>query len=130
MWEIFNMRDVRKLALTGCLPFVPQLAAAQGNAWIATWAASPQPTDADPDEPLLKIEDQTVRERVRVSVGGARIRVRLSNEYGSAPLFIGSVTVATPDDPASIKPGSIQTVTFGGRHSVRIGTAAAVVSDP
>jgi lysophospholipase L1-like esterase len=130
MWEIFNMRDVWKLALTGCLPFVPQLAAAQGNAWIATWASSPQPTDADPDEPLLKIEDQTVRERVRVAIGGARIRVRLSNEYGSTPLLVGSVTVATPADAASIEPGPIQTVTFGGRNSVMIAAGAPVVSDP
>jgi lysophospholipase L1-like esterase len=99
-------------------------------AWIATWAASPQPAAPNPKQPLLNIEDQTVRERVRVSIGEARIRIRLSNEFGSEPLFIGSATVATPMDPASVRPGSIQTVTFGGRNSVTIPAGAPVLSDP
>jgi len=99
-------------------------------AWIATWAASPQPSAPNPKQPLLNIEDQTVRERVRVSVGGARIRIRLSNEYGSEPLLIGSATVATPADPASVKAGSIQTITFDGRNSVTIPAGAPVLSDP
>jgi len=129
MWEIFMMRDARNFALICCLLFVPQGAAAQANAWIATWAASPQPVAADPDEPLLKIDDQTVRERVRISIGGAQIRIRLSNEYGSTPLLIGSVTVATPSEPAGIRPGSIHTVTFGGRQSVTIAAGAPVLSD-
>jgi len=124
------MRDARNFAILCCLLFVPQWAAAQANAWIATWAASPQPVSADPEEPLLKIEDQTVRERVRVSIGGAQIRIRLSNEYGSTPLLIGSVMVATPSDPASIRPGSIHTVTFEGRQSVTIAAGAPVLSDP
>jgi lysophospholipase L1-like esterase len=71
-----------------------------------------------------------VRERVRVSIGGAQIRIRLSNEYGSTPLLIGSVTVATPSDPASVRRGSIHTVTFGGRQSVTITAGAPVLSDP
>jgi lysophospholipase L1-like esterase len=99
-------------------------------AWIATWAASPQPAAPNPKQPLLNIEDQTVRERVRVSIGGARIRIRLSNEFGSEPLLIGSATVATPNDPATVRPGSIQTVTFGGRNSVTIPAGALVLSDP
>ena len=41
------------------LVLVPRLAGAPPNAWIATWAASPQRATPDPDEPLLKIEDQT-----------------------------------------------------------------------
>jgi lysophospholipase L1-like esterase len=79
---------------------------------------------------VLKLQDQTVRERVRISVGGSQIRIRLSNEYGSSPLVLGSVTVAVPSDPASVKPGSIQTVTFGGRNSITIPSGAPALSDP
>ncbi len=124
------MRELRNCALVCFLLLVPQLAGAQQNAWIATWAASPEPADPDPNKPLLKIEDQTVRERVRVSIGGAQICLRLSNEYGSAPLLVGSVTVAAPNDSTSVKPGSIQSVTFGGRTSVTIPAGAPVLSDP
>ncbi len=128
------MRELRNCALVCFLLLIPQLAGAPRNAprntWIATWTASPQPAAPDPDEPLLNIEDQTVRERVRVSIGGAQICIRLSNEYGSAPLFVGSVTVGVPTDPASVKPSSIQTVTFGGRNSITIPAGAPVLSDP
>jgi lysophospholipase L1-like esterase len=119
----------RRLALfCFLLWFFPHVSAAQ-DSWIATWAASPQPSAPDPDEPLLNIENQTVRARVRVSLGGSQIRIRLSNEYGSVPILIGSVTVASPTDPASVKPGSIQTVTFSGRNSITIPTGAPVLSD-
>jgi lysophospholipase L1-like esterase len=120
----------RSFVLVCLLLFIPQLAGAPRDVWIATWAASPQPTAPDPDEPLLNIEDQTVRERVRVSIGGAQICIRLSNEYGSTPLLVGSATVAAPTDPASVRPGSIQTVTFGGQNSVTIPAGAPALSDP
>lgn len=122
------MKTFRRGALAFLL-LVPLLGAAPRNAWVATWAASPEPADARPEEPLLKIEDQTVRERVRVSVGGVEIRLRLSNEYGSTPLLLGSVTVAVPNQPGSVRPGSIQTVLFGGRKSVTIPAGAPVLSD-
>lgn len=124
------MRELLFFAFGCVFLFIPQLAGTERNAWVATWAASPQPAAPDPDEPLLKIEDQTVRERVRLSIAGARIRLRLSNEYGSSPLLVGSATVATPNEPASVKPGSIHAVTFGGRTSVTIPIGAPILSDP
>ena len=72
------------------LLFAPELVAASTNTWIATWGTSPQSGTPDPHEPLLNIENQTVRERVRVSIGGSQIRVRFSNEFGSSPLLIGA----------------------------------------
>ncbi|HEY1206709.1 MAG: SGNH/GDSL hydrolase family protein [Bryobacteraceae bacterium] len=124
------MNELRNCALVCFLLFVPHLAGAPRNAWIATWAASPQSAAPDPAEPLFKIEDQTVRERVRVSIGGSQICLRLSNEYGSAPLLVGSATVAVPNDSTSVRPGSIQTVTFGRHNSVTIPAGAPVLSDP
>ena len=128
------MRDLRNCALVCFLLFIPQETGAPTNAprnsWIATWAASPQPTAPDRHRPLLNLEDQTVRERVRVSVGGPQICLRLSNEYGSSPLLVGAATVGVPTDPASVKPGSLRAVTFAGRDSVTIPAGAPVLSDP
>jgi lysophospholipase L1-like esterase len=118
------------IALCGLLLLAPRLVAGPRDAWVATWAASPEPADADASEPLLNIENQTVRERVRVSVGGAQIRLRLSNEFGSTPLLIGSVTVALPNGPAGIQSASVRTVAFQGRHSVSISAGAPILSDP
>src|SRR6266436_9875232 len=76
------------------------------NTWIATWAASPQSGSPNPREALLNIDNQTVRERVRISLGGSQIQLRFSNEFGSSPLVICSATAATPIDGASVKQGS------------------------
>jgi lysophospholipase L1-like esterase len=109
---------------------IPRLGPAQREAWIATWTASPEPRDSDPNQPVLNLQNQTVRERVRISVGSSQVRIRLSNEYGSSPLHVGPVTVAVPNDLASVKSGSIHTVTFGGRDSITIPAGAPALSDP
>jgi hypothetical protein len=65
---------------------------ADAGYWIDTWTASPQPIwDAEFPVPLnipRALRDQTVRQIARVSIGGTRVRVVLSNEYGSKPLVI------------------------------------------
>src|ERR1700677_1390123 len=124
MWELWN------LAMVCLLLFVSLPAEAQRNAWIATWATSPQSVAPNPRQPLLNIEGQTVRGRVRVSVGGAHIRLRLSNEYGATPLLIGSATVAVPNDWLSVQIASIQSVTFRGHNSTTIPAGEQVLSDP
>jgi lysophospholipase L1-like esterase len=117
-------------ALILCLSAIPALAAAQPGTWIAAWTVSPEPANSDPSEPLLNLQNQTLRERVRVSAGGSQIRLRLSNEYGSSPLLIGSITTAEPKDASSVQPGSIHAVTFAGRNSITIPAGAPVLSDP
>ncbi|HET7205599.1 MAG TPA: SGNH/GDSL hydrolase family protein [Terriglobales bacterium] len=116
-------------AMCACLLFA-QLGWAQRSVWVAAWATSPQPSVPDAIKPLLNIHDQTVRERVRVSVGGPQICLRLSNEYGPAPLLIGSLTVAKPREESSVRTGSIKAVTFGGHNSITIPPGAPVISDP
>jgi len=86
--------------------------------WVATWTASPQSLTLDPNEPLLKIEDQTVRERVRVSIGGERMCIRFTNESSSEPLEIGAATV------------NAHAIMFGGKSSVTIPPGAPMISDP
>ena len=108
--------------------------------WVHTWAAAPQPAEPDDLPPVPFVQagraftDTTLRQTVRLSVGGTRLRLRLSNEYGSAPLPVGAVSVALPAGGragvGAIQPGSGRGVTFGGRASVRVPARAEVVSDP
>jgi lysophospholipase L1-like esterase len=104
--------------------------ARQQPAWIATWTASPQGSDPDPDEPLLKLDNQTVRERARVTLGGDQIRLRLTNEFGATPVLIGIVTVGIADGAAGVAAGSIHPVRFNGKDSVLLAAGAPALSDP
>ncbi|MBV8938032.1 MAG: SGNH/GDSL hydrolase family protein [Alphaproteobacteria bacterium] len=123
------------LATVVTLGSVASGAAAQSQeAWIGTWAASPQPVwGADFPVPLnmpRNLRDQTLRQIAHVSLGGHRVRVVLSNEYGDRPLVIGAAHVALADEGSAITDGSDRALTFGGRASVAIPPGAPIVSDP
>jgi lysophospholipase L1-like esterase len=72
----------------------------------------------------------TVRQAVRVSQGGARLRLRFSNENGAADLPLGAVHIAAAGVDGTVVPGSDHVVTFDGRPSVILPAGAPVLSDP
>ena len=43
-----------------------------------------------------RLDNQTVRQVVRTSVGGTSVRVRISNAHGTGPLTIGAARIALP----------------------------------
>jgi lysophospholipase L1-like esterase len=67
---------------------------------------------------------------VRPTIGGQRVRVRWSNDYGAAPLQIGAAHIALTDRGSTIVAGSDHVITFGGKTSVSIPIGAPVLSDP
>jgi lysophospholipase L1-like esterase len=75
-------------------------------------------------------ENQTVRMIARVSIGGNQVRVRLSNEYGTAPVEIGDAHIALAGKGAEIVPGTDRQLTFSGEKSFTIPPRAVVMSDP
>src|SRR5438045_440925 len=62
--------------------------------WIAAWEAAPQLTGPRNMPPAPGLTGTTLRQRVRVSLGGTEWRFRLSNEFGDAPLTVGAMRVA------------------------------------
>jgi len=121
--------------------------------WVGTWAtaevgrpqtppppaAPPAPAQAQPGQsvpapvppaPFLHFNNQTLRQIVRTSMGGARARVVLSNTFGTAPLTIGAAHVALRDRESAIAPASDRALTFSGRPTITIPSGAVVYSDP
>ena len=93
--------------------------------WVGTWNASPQAA-FNP----VEFNGQSVRQIVRVSIGGTRVRVRLSNAYGTESLHIGAARVALRSSGATIVPGSDRMLTFDGSESTTIPAGALAISDP
>lgn len=149
----------RAIALAVVLIFGLAGLAAEANAqdhWVATWAASPQtprfnfprlpapspaPASPQPGQPSQApppplfpapptINNQTVRMIVHTSIGGRRVRVQLSNAYGTSALQVGSAHIALRDKDSAIVSASDRPLTFSGKSSISIPPAAEILSDP
>jgi lysophospholipase L1-like esterase len=112
---------------------VAGLAPADAATWIATWAAAPlppTPADAGPRGPgTPTFNNQTIRQIVRISAGGTRVRVRFTNEYGTKPLRIGAAHLALADSAGNVQAGSDHALSFAGKPDVTIPAGAPFLSD-
>jgi len=124
--------------------------------WVATWAtaqtlvrpaapasvtvqpsAAPAPGSA-PAVPATTpreiaergLNNQTVRMIVRTSIGGKRLRVRLSNAFGSAPVVLGSAHLALRAKDSGIVPDSDRSLSFNGKPGCTIAPGVVLLSDP
>lgn len=105
----------------------------RGERWIGTWAAAPHtPFPAFEDFPsqLIELDDQTLRQIVRATVGGEQVRVRFTNAYGETPLVIGAAHFALRDAEARVDPATDRALTFSGSPSFTIPAGALALSDP
>ncbi|MCI1102212.1 SGNH/GDSL hydrolase family protein [Stenotrophomonas maltophilia] len=122
------MNRLSHLTATTLLALSGVASAASAPHWVASWQASPQPVwGADFLFPTLvpaTLHDQTFRQTARISLGGPRLRVRLSNAYGTQPLRIGAASVAAR---AGATP---QPLSFDGQPGVLIGPGQERLSDP
>ena len=99
--------------------------------WVSAWSAAvhaPLPFTDLPASPVF--ENQTIRMVVRPTMGGERLRVRLSNAFGTTATMIGAAHVALVSKGAEIVPQSDRVLTFSGSSSIAIPPGAPVLSDP
>ncbi len=99
--------------------------------WVSAWSTSvhtPLPFPGLPPSPVF--DNQTIRMVVRTTIGGERLRIRLSNAFGTTPLSIGAAHIALVAQGPKIVPKSDRALTFGGRTAVTIPPGAPMLSDP
>jgi hypothetical protein len=120
------------VCLTAILLFSPcfvvaQPGSAKGNAanqhWVGTWSTSSV-------EQGPAFEGQTLRQIVRISIGGEHLRIRFSNRFGDVPLVIDAASVGVRGVGEDVVAGKLRKLTFGGEPSVAIAAGAKVWSDP
>ncbi len=123
-----------KQLITSCLlaTFVATTAAAPTTAasaghWQPTWVSSPQPAWGEgwvlPLGMPTRLGPATLRQSLRSSLGGDRVRLVISNEYALSPLKVGALAVRGPHDGRSVL------VRFQGREGITVAPGARVVSD-
>ncbi|HLH08768.1 MAG TPA: GDSL-type esterase/lipase family protein [Terriglobales bacterium] len=100
--------------------------------WVASWGSAQQVPEPRNALATNDLRDATLRQIVHLSLGGSKLRVIISNRYGSAPLHFAAVHIARPESAASPKlvPGTDTALTFSGRPDVMVPAGADYVSDP
>ena len=96
--------------------------------WVGTWGTAPLATSSTKDQTPLA--GATLRQVVRVSLGGNQFRVRFSNAFGTEALSFHGAHVALAAAAGAIEPGTDRVLGFAGRTAVTIPPGATYLSDP
>src|SRR5678816_1047076 len=73
--------------------------------WVGTWATAPLSSPSQPTDQAQTglgaaptvFNNQTLRQVVHTSIGGDRVRVTLTNTFGTRPLVVGGAQIALRD---------------------------------
>ncbi|MDR5755325.1 SGNH/GDSL hydrolase family protein [Caballeronia sp. LZ035] len=122
--------------------FVPHAFAADttepsaGEHWVSAWGtalqAIPQLANLPPLYRAPEVGGRTVRQIVYPQADGKRVRLRISNTFGTEPLVVDAMSVARSagGSGAALRPGSARPVLFGGQKRVIVAPGSQMTSDP
>lgn len=107
-------------------------ALAQDCGWQPVWASAQMVPGGDNRLIPGALADASLRQIVRVSASGRRIRIRLSNAFGTQPLVVRGASVARPlrTDGAAVRPDSVLPLRFAGRAGTAVPAGSDWLSDP
>ncbi|WP_345954331.1 SGNH/GDSL hydrolase family protein [Mucilaginibacter sp. PAMB04168] len=97
--------------------------------WVGTWATAPQLVEPNNMPPAPGLTGNTLRQIVRVSVGGKKLRIKFSNEYSLAPVTLKAVTIAVSAGGSAVKESTNKALTFNGKQEVTMEPGSVMYSD-
>lgn len=97
--------------------------------WVVSWGASQQLTEPGNMPPAPGLAGNTLRQRLRVTLGGKKVRLRFSNIFGKSPMTIGAAAIASSTGLSSINVTTSRAVTFNGAGSITIAAGESITSD-
>ncbi len=122
-----NLTAICVLLLHMCVPI---LAGPDTKNWVGTWACAPY--KATSNLPPITLTGNTLRQVVRVSIGGDTLRLKFSNYTFGKAISLNSVNIAvSPDGTQSgVTASTIKELKFSGSSSVTINAHSEIYSDP
>lgn len=122
----------KRIALMLICLLTAGMALAKGH-WVGTWGTAPQLVERHNNPPSPGLANNSLRQIVQVSIGGKRVRLKLTNEFSQEATEIRAVELAiakTAGSSSEIDEKSTVSLTFDGKASVEIPAGGKVVSDP
>ncbi len=100
--------------------------------WVTTWGTAEEKCDTTKDAmPKMPLTDTTVRQIIRVTTGGQKLRLRLSNQYGESDVEIQSLHLAkqVQADASTIDVSTDAVVKVNGSEQFTIPKGKVIVTD-
>jgi lysophospholipase L1-like esterase len=97
--------------------------------WVGTWATAQMLVEPNNMPPPPGLTDNTLRQIIRVSIGGKRLRLRFSNIFSDQPTVLKSVSIANVADAPAIDAATQKTLSFKGNQGVTMNSKEEVFSD-
>lgn len=98
--------------------------------WVGTWATAPQLVEPHNNPPQPGLTNNSLRQVVRVSIGGKTIRVKFSNEHSKSPVSLKSAQIAASKGGGAIDAKTNKALTFDGKKEITLAAGAVAYSDP
>lgn len=120
----------RTSLLFACL-LTAGIALAKGH-WVGTWGTAPQLVERHNNPPAPGLTNNSLRQIVQVSIGGKKVRLKLTNEFSKEPTEIKAIELSiakTSGSSCDIDEASTVSLTFNGKQSVTIPAGGMIVSD-
>lgn len=104
--------------------------AAETGEWVGAWGTGITVADFDDlSKVLISAGDCTIRIVVKPTISGDKIRFKLSNKYGTAPVEINRMTVASVTEGSNINEKSTKQVTVNNQRGVEIPAGQEIYTD-
>ncbi len=131
---VAHLRRFAGVCLAAGLLLLQQTAVAESNHWVTSWGCAPQLTEPG-NLPPVPLAETTLRQFIRTTIAGKRVRVRFSNVFGTNEVRIRAAHIALAAGAGSAGNGDIGPSTggmlvFGGAPDVVIPAGEDVYSDP
>ena len=123
---------MKKIALVFVCLLMGGLAWAQSH-WVGTWGTAPQLVENNNNPPSPGLGNNSLRQIVQVSIGGERVRLKLTNEFSTGSTQIKAVELAiakTAGSSSEIDESTTVSLTFDGQAGVTMPAKGKAVSDP
>ncbi|QQS06898.1 MAG: SGNH/GDSL hydrolase family protein [Fibrobacterota bacterium] len=109
---------------------VPAVFAQSDNHWVATWSAAPYLVESANMPPSPGLTNNTLRQVVRVSIGGDTLRLKLTNVNNTQATELKAVNIAVSSGGSKIEAATLKSLKFNGSASASLAAGASVTSDP
>jgi len=102
----------------------------EAKIWVGTWGTGLQAVEARNMPPAPGLSNNTLRQVVCVSIGGKRLRLKFSNQFGTTPVTIKAVQIAVSTGGSGIDQYTAKTLEFNGSQEVTMDPGTEIACDP